>query len=173
MFGLEAAKILADVAQVNRMAEHYFASSYVRMPILSKARFFRELPRLFANPQADFILLCLSINLLMQRPNLARHIETMQSSLYVSVKTYLASLEATNYITLNSVQAMVLVTFYEMGHAIYPAASASIASCARLAHFLGLNRKDFQSREHENDVAIRATAEEEKRTWWAIMNLDR
>ena len=173
MFSLEATKILGDSSKVNLMAEHYFASSYIRMPILSKARFFRELPHLFTQPQADFILLCLSIYLLMHPPNLARQVETMQSSLYVKVKTYIAILEAANYVTLRSLQARVLVTFYEMGHAIYPAASASIAACARSAHYLGLNQKDFQSHEHQSDQKIQAAAEEEKRTWWAIMNLDR
>jgi hypothetical protein len=97
----------------------------------------------------------------------------MQSSEYIAIKTHVALLEAANYVTLNSVQARILIAFYEMGHAIYPAASLSVASCARSAHYLGLNRKHFQSREHESDQEIRTIGEEEKRTWWAILNLDR
>ena len=173
MFSLEAAKLLGTLTEVELMAEHYFASSYIRMPLLSKERFFQDLPSLFSTPRADVILLCLSIHLLMRFPDRARQVETMQSSLYVTLKTYVAMLEAANYVTLRFVQARILVTFYEMGHAIYPVASASVAACARSAQYLRLNRKDFQGREHESRQHIRTAAEEEKRTWWAVLNLDR
>jgi len=69
------------------------------------------------------------------------------------------------------VQARLLVSLYEMGHGIHPAASISIGACARTARALGLNKKLFQRA--QGDHASRLRAEEEKRVWWALLNLDR
>jgi hypothetical protein len=93
----------------------------------------------------------------------------MQSSLYITVKSVISLLESTNFLSLELVQCRLLVAFYEIGHGISPAASISIAAGARTARALGLNkqwvRPDFGG--HTID------AEEERRVWWAVFNLDR
>jgi len=94
----------------------------------------------------------------------------MQSSLYVNVKSKISLLESTNYLSLMAIQARLLVTFYEMGYGITPAASISISACASSARAFGLNKKTFQNAATE-DAQFRA--EEEKRVWWAVIILDR
>jgi hypothetical protein len=63
---------------------------------------------------------------------------------------------------------MLLIVLYEAGHGIYPAASISMASCARVARNLGLHKiRSKPLSENGDDLG------EKRRTWWAIHNLDR
>ena len=155
--------------ETHRIANKYFDTIYQRWPIVSKARFLERLPYLFFKPRADFTLLCLSIHLLLQYPT--PNDLSMQSSLYVTIKNAISLLESTSFLTLEVVQARLLVTFYEVGHGIEPGASISIAAAAKTARMLGLNKKQFQQR--KADPAAKIVAEEEKRVWWAAVNLDR
>lgn len=171
----EAATILGEVVEVEATAQQFFATTFIRFPILSKSRFFEHLPYIYSKPHADFILLCLSVKLIMQKPaGAALATESMQSTLYVTTKRLIASLEAATCVSLQFVQARALVCFYEFGHAIYPAASSSIAACAKTARCLGLDETISPQQDPRLDVReVDSTAEENKRTWWAILNLDR
>jgi hypothetical protein len=60
------------------------------------------------------------------------------SSLYSNAKTFLAHFEASGYVSLLVLQAMVFVAAYEYGHAIYPAAWLTVGACSRYAEMLGL-----------------------------------
>lgn len=151
------------------MAGRYFEANYHRMPMISKAYFYERLPFVFAKPKADFVVLCLGIHLITQFP--APQMLSMQSSLYVLVKNTISLLESTGFLSLEVVQARLLVSFYEMGHGLHPTASISIGACARTARALGLNKKSFQRMEGDHTARLRA--EEEKRAWWAVINLDR
>lgn len=84
---------------------------------------------------------------------------------YLVAKSSIGFLEAAGFDTLDAIQSRLLLALYEIGHGIYPAASVSIGSCARLARNLGLSRDSWRSQ--DTDV------EERKRTWWAVHNLDR
>ena len=150
------------------MAGKYFETNYQRMPIISKAYFYERLPFVFAKPKGDFLVLCLGIHLITQFPT--PPILSMQSSLYILVKNSISLLESTGFLSLEVVQARLLVSFYEMGHGIHPTASISIGACARTARALGLNKKAFQMTEGDHTARLRA--EEEKRVWWAVINLD-
>lgn len=172
----EAISILGEVSEVESLAHRYFSTCHRRLPILSKERFLLSLPFIYSRPRADYILLCLSVSLVLQQPkdHSGQQKDSMQSSLYVTTKCLIASLEAANYVSLDFVQARVLVCWYELGHGIYPAALASIASCASISRALGLECKAVQApiRQgyHSSDLPA---AEEEKRVRWAIINLDR
>jgi hypothetical protein len=41
------------------VVSRYFATTYTRMPILSRARFYDRLPSVYSAPSADFLTLCL------------------------------------------------------------------------------------------------------------------
>jgi hypothetical protein len=123
----------------------------------------------YTNPKADFSLLCLCIYLAVQAP--PNHGQNVQSSTYAKIKTHISLLEACGSLSLDFVQARLLLAIFEMGHGLYPAASISVGSCARTARALGLNKKRFCP-SLLNELA-RQRAEEEKRTWWEILVLDR
>jgi hypothetical protein len=171
----EAHNILGDLPEMERFATQFFRGVYNRMPFLSERRFRAHLPYLYAKPKADYILLCLSISLILQKPkNVGFDDGTMQSSLYVTIKCLISSLEAANHSSLDFLQARLLVCHYELGHGIYPAAVVSVSSCAASARVLGFEKKHFQDRGHDvSNVARTHAAEEEKRTWWTIINVDR
>lgn len=167
----EAAAIFGELEEVEATAEQFFATTFKRFPVLSKSRFYERLPYIYTKPHADFILLCLSIRLAMQMPTPAT--ESMQSSLYITAKSLIASLEAANCVSLLFIQARVLVCFYEFGHAIYPAASSSLAACAKIARSVKLDVTISPRRDLEEVPEIDSAREENRRTWWAIVNLDR
>jgi hypothetical protein len=122
------------------------------------------------NPRADFSLLCLLNYLVVQY--LPKYEQNVQSSVYATIKGHISLLEATDSLSLEFVQARLLLCLFEMDHGLYPAASISIGACARSARALGLQNKWNQITVYLDDCA-RQRAEEEKRVWWEIVNLDR
>jgi hypothetical protein len=67
-------------------------------------------------------------------------------------------------------QAGLLLSLYELGHAIYPSAYLSIGACARYAYALGIN-KDANTQ--VSKVLTLVELEENRRVWWGIVILDR
>ncbi|KAH7304841.1 hypothetical protein BKA65DRAFT_602133 [Rhexocercosporidium sp. MPI-PUGE-AT-0058] len=136
----EVSKILGTYDDIHSKATKYFATIGQRMPIVSKVRFFERLPSIFSNPQADFLVVCLAMNLILQYPIPGD--QSMQSSSYVVVKSFISVLESTSFLSLDVVQARLLVTFYELGHGIQGGASLSIAGAASSARFICLCNGD-------------------------------
>jgi hypothetical protein len=166
----ELLKILAPepVVKAGQVAEQFFCSLWKRCPIIPQKAFWDRLPGLSPAMPADFTTLCLCMQLILQRPS--AQATSMQTSLYINIKRILSLLEATGYQSLESVQCRVIVAFYEMGHAIYPAASISIAAAARLARTAGVYSKvDTQI---GRGTAL-VEAEARRRLWWAVANIDR
>jgi len=95
---------------------------------------------------------------------------SVQSPLYVAVKNFINLLELSNDLSIDLAHCRVLVTFYEMGHGLHTAAYISIAASARTARALGLHRRIRHDVRVESD---KLTLEEERRTWWAILIMDR
>ncbi|KAH6663510.1 hypothetical protein B0J14DRAFT_257906 [Halenospora varia] len=169
MISEEASRILGSVHDVHLLATSFFETVWKRLPIICQFGFFKRLPGLYIKPNADLLMLCTAFHLVMQRPSESSR--SMQSSLYVTVKSCMSLLESAGILTLESIQARVFICLYEMGHGIHPAASISIGACARSARAMGLHEKSFQY--PQQTLQKRARAESEKRTWWAIIILDR
>jgi hypothetical protein len=165
----EAIKFLETLDKAQWMATAYFTTIHLRIPIVSRLRFFERLPSLFTGSRADFTALCLCVFLVQQSPSQKEL--SMHSSLYVTSKGIISLLESTGYQSLEVIQCRILLSFYEMGHGIYPAALISIGACAKAARALGLNRKTFQPEGSEEPARIEL--EEQKRAWWGVVVLDR
>ncbi|KAL7952934.1 hypothetical protein V8C34DRAFT_318610 [Trichoderma compactum] len=164
----EALQILGSLDKMNEIAAQFFVGTHQRMSILSKSRFYKSLQTINAEPKADFLTLCLCIYLIEQIP--LHQPMGMQSTSYVIIKSLLGMLEAIEQISLDIAQARTLVTSYEIGHGLHTAACISVAACAKTARALGLHKQMCRNSNHGIDGVI---AEEEKRTWRAIMNMDR
>jgi hypothetical protein len=168
----QACSVLGDVQQVGDFASSYFSGIHLRVPILSQRQYLEQLANLYTQPSATFTLLCLCIQILVQRPDgadlVANYAQTMQSSTYMMVKSFLGVLQSLATPTLELVQAMVLTVLYEVGHGMFPAASMSLATCARLATFMGLSKKGSII-----GVADQLLIEQRRRVWWTILILDR
>ncbi len=88
----------------------------------------------------DLALLFLCMKLIISRPQ--DGIESSQHPIYVSAKRFIALLEATGTATLLMLQANILVTWYEYGQAIYPAAMTA-GWCTRYGNMLGISGNKY------------------------------
>ena len=99
-------------------------------------------------------------------------IQKIQSTLYQTTKSFLASVEYHNAYSIHVIQAALLLAAYELGNSIYPAAYLTIGYCARLGHAMGLH-----SRKSPIQMLPRCNTwteqEERRRVWWAVVVLDR
>jgi histone H3/H4 len=166
----QLSKILGlNLETIQETVTTFFNTINVKIPIISRKRFLDRLAGGVDEAPADFSALCLCIRLVLQHP--PQEAQSMQSSLYVIVKNIISLLASTSYyLSLDQIQCRLLVTFYEIGHGISPAASISIGACARMARALGLHKK---WRQPISNALGNAVAEEERRVWWAVFNLDR
>ncbi|KAK3336626.1 hypothetical protein B0T19DRAFT_44974 [Cercophora scortea] len=153
---------------VQAATNHYFDSVHRWFPIISRKRMTLGIALWEGGP--DLAMLFLAMKLVSWSP--VAGISTADSGIYVAAKRFLAQLESGGTVSLLHLQAMVLVTLYEVGHGIYPAAWMSVAMCARYADLIGLPSFK-ESSLMLGSVATWTEAEERRRVWWAIYILDR
>ncbi|KAF2727129.1 hypothetical protein EJ04DRAFT_506226 [Polyplosphaeria fusca] len=149
---------------ISAVSNTYFSDAHPRLPIVSPVRFRERLVGISPASAADFAALGLAMKVVLQAP--VEHVESMQTELYVMIKSVVSLLEATGYHSLETVQCMVLVAYYEFGHGLVANAALTVGSCARLARVIGLHKDGGSGGD-------RAIEEERRRTWWAVVGLDR
>jgi hypothetical protein len=161
-------RVFGSLSSIATISREFFIGTHQRIPAISKLRFEENLLSLTTRPRADFAALCLTILLIQQIP--IGKVTNMQSSLYFMVKNLITLLETKSDPCLDIAHCRVLVTFYEVGHGLHREAYVSLAGCARAARGLGLHKKPWRNLDADSD---RLALEEEKRTWWAIVIIDR
>ncbi len=135
----------------------------------------------------DLALLFLCMKLIISRPQ--DGLESSQNPIYISAKRFIAVMEAAGTASLLVLQANVLVTWYEYGQAIYPAAYMSAGWCIRYANMLGINGNPEAPQLLGAVVSVLAILsilllltsiqdtwleqEERRRTWWGVLLADR
>lgn len=160
--------LLGDVDDVRATACKFFEHIHSWMPFISKKRFYDlYLPSSFQS-RSDVVLLLLSLKLITTLP--PTNPRNPRTSLYHAVKHFHLEVEGSSTFSLLVLQAAVLLALYELGHAIYPAAFLTVGICTRYAHALGINCSgSLQTR----SVLTLVEVEERRKTWWAIVILDR
>lgn len=169
------------------MIEHYFATGmrflqialrcttdnitvHTYLPVVSKIRLYQHLANPMHEPGSDMALLFLAMRLACSEISDGM---PPQTQLYIDVKSFYTFVESQNGFTIQLIQAGQLISLYEMGHAIYPAAYLTVGNCARVGHAMGLHAalKDTPQ------VLPRPTTwtehEERRRVWWGVVILDR
>ena len=162
--------LLGDMDDVRSFTCKYFNHIHSWMPFISKKRFHDlHLPSPFQS-RPDIVLLLLALKLITTLPPSSPQ-RNPRTPLYHAVKHFHLEVEgSSSVLSLPVLQAAVLVALYEIGHAIYPAAFLSVGGCARYAHALGINCSGvLQTRR----VLTLVEVEEKRKTWWAIVILDR
>jgi hypothetical protein len=115
-------------------------------------------------------LLLLCMKMLVWKPGRASEARQPRTLEYGLAKSQVAAAESTGAMSLQLLQAMILLTVYEYSHAIYPAAYLGVATCARYATALGLHQqRGGNEARYETDLDAR---EEKRRVWWSIVILD-
>ena len=95
-----------------------------------------------------------------------------QTPFYAQAKRLYSLVESSGMMSLHLLQSSILIAVYEVGHGIHPPAYLSAGNAARLGIVMGLH-----DRSNATQMFKRAETwtlrEEERRTWWAALVLDR
>ena len=164
----EIAALLGSRSDIDTVKTRYFQSAHTWMPVISKLRLDRLTDRMGGTIRANVALLLLCMKLLEEVPQ--EH-QSGLSPLYLTAKQFLGDLQLRGLLDTRILQAGLLLSVYELGHAIYPAAFMTISYCARGGIALGLHNKSAPQ------MAGRPRSwtdwEERLRVWWMIVILDR
>ncbi|KIM97257.1 hypothetical protein OIDMADRAFT_105644 [Oidiodendron maius Zn] len=164
-----APELQSFVRNKSNMRDHatsYFTKIHPWIPFISKRVFYEGVLSSFMPTPAEHVLLLAAVKLVTTSPTT----QDARSMIYKHIKAMFTELEVIGQLTLKTLQALTLLALYELGHAVYPAAYLTIGLCARYGIALGLDetvRGIMQSSWNMIDL------EEKRRTWWAIVILDR
>ncbi|KAF2111959.1 putative fungal-specific transcription factor [Lophiotrema nucula] len=160
-------QLLGDADEIRPFVDGFFGNIHPWMPFVSKKRVYGLYLRPSRQSQPDTVLLLLALKLLTTRPPDPR---SPRTALYYAVKHYYLDVENSNTFSVPVLQAGIVLSLYEVLHAIYPAAFLSIGACARYSHALGIN---VSTHLNTKKVLTLVEVEERRRAWWAIVILDR
>ncbi|KAI9045456.1 fungal specific transcription factor domain-containing protein [Aspergillus affinis] len=161
-------RLLGDMNEVRGIAARFFEHIHRWMPFISKIRFYELHLQPTFSSQSNVVLLLLSLKLITTIP--PAESQSPRSALYSTVKHFQLEVEASGALSIQVLQAGVLISLYELGHGIYPAAFLTIGACARYAYALGIS---VSRTVYTKKVLALVEAEERRRVWWAIVILDR
>ena len=158
--------LIGPDSEIRLMAVKFFETIHTYFPIISKQRFYSTLMNPLSQPRADVALLVLCMRL----TTLPRSKDPMViTPEYMAAKRFYAAVEGAGTCSTQVLQSGILIAFYEFGHAIYPAAYLSVGTCARYGVSFGMNVDAYSESGGLNWIEV----EEKKRTWWAVLILDR
>jgi Fungal specific transcription factor domain len=167
---LSVVSLIGDTTAIRLVASQYFESIHIWLPFISKIRFYKNVLNPLSQLRADVALLVLCMKLITESPSQHEATDDPQTRAYLTAKRFLLDLELTGILTLQVSQACILLTLYELGHAIYPSAYISIGTCARYVMALSINGKKGP---YTTDASVWMKQEEQRRTWWAVVIFDR
>lgn len=154
-----------DLSDIKQSIEIYFRDIHPWTPFLSKRVTLNQVLSPLGGNRLDHSILLTAIKLIVTNPG-----NNARSAAYYKMKTALLDAELKGLFTLRLLQALVIVALYELGHAIHPSAYITVGSCAKFGIALGVNRAiDPDDSAWSNSI----DSEEERRTWWTIILLDR
>lgn len=100
--------------------------------MISRKRLYQNLTNPNTGPSADLALLFLSMKMMIQIPPEGE--SPAHSLLYTAAKRFMAIVEASAICSVQLIQSAVLITAYEVGHGIYPAAYLSSGHVSPLVY---------------------------------------
>lgn len=166
----DVSSTLGSIIDVRDTVERYFENVHLWLPIVSKKRMQLTLENPSLDVPADLALLLLTMKLIIHGNHASP--QDAQSPLYWLTKFQLTIVESGGLITLQLLQAILLITAYELGHAVYPAAYLSSGHAVRLGTLMGLHDRQNAPQILRKSGAW-AEVEEIKRCWWAALLFDR
>jgi hypothetical protein len=159
---------LGNLGSIREVAAKYFEEIHSWMPFLARKHLCRHLLNPLSPLQTDTALLIVAMQLISLFP--VDSATDPRIPMYLAAKRCYAEAEMAGAITVPYLQAAVLLLIYEYGHAIYPAAFFSVASCARCAVILAIDQEESIRK----DTSLTwIEIEERRRLWWAILIMDR
>jgi hypothetical protein len=163
------ADLIGHITEIRTVASTFFGTVHAFLPIISKKNFFDILLNPFLEQRADVAFLCLSMKVIVWAPSACDN-DPMTAD-YLGAKQYISELENAGVFTIPMLQGRLLMSMYELGHGIYPAAYISIGVCAAHGIALGLDQKS--SVEDGGRRLTWVEQEERRRLWWAVIIMER
>lgn len=164
--------IVGDGLQLQAAAASYFRTIHTWFPIMSETCYNIRLSNVrvqMATAPSDLSILTLCMALVCKEP-VGEELPLSTRSMYASLKSFVALLEAMGTNSLEMLQGRLLLTIFEIGHAMYPAAYVSTAANVRTAISLGINAPCDDPRKVFWDPQ---KAEEAQQIWRGIAITDR
>lgn len=162
---------LLDFTQEPRLiARVYFERIHSFFPFISNKNFYEHFPPAYAppNPISTILIACMKLVSWSPRDD---PIKDPKSPSYFAIKRTLVETDIAGVWSLQLLQATILLSLYELGHAIYPAAYITIGACIRYALALGIN--ESLTMNFNSPGVMPLEQEEKRRAWWAVLVLDR
>lgn len=157
---------------VDDISARYFRGIHRWLPVISKYRFFDRLMNSCSPATADFSLLLLSMSLITSQSGRDPYFSAGdQETLYLTTKMLFAHAQACIAISVDLIQASLLIATYEYGHGLTDAAYISIGTCARMAAVADL--LTTQTHQIPSDDQSWFKREEEKNLWWGLLICER
>jgi hypothetical protein len=156
---------------VQSIAEQYFLVIHRWLAFISRKTFFTYLVNPLAQRRTEQALLVLSMKISQVLPE-----EADFDATYRVAKRFHNDVESSGVLSIQVLQANLLIALYEIGHAIYPAAYLTIGQCARYGLALGIDKLGRFSPTDEPCITGSRSwneVEEGRRVWWTILELDR
>lgn len=162
--------VCPTITIIQRILGSYFTTTHEWLPIVSMERMHQDLCLPLSNTSPDLALLYLCMRLVGER--LPQALQNPQTSFYLSVKEYHSVVESAGLLSVNLVQAGILLAVYEFGHAIFPAAYITIGRCAKVGQAMGIHH-GASPLQMLGSPSSWSEMEERNRVWWAVLLLDR
>ncbi|KAF2715246.1 hypothetical protein K504DRAFT_497121 [Pleomassaria siparia CBS 279.74] len=150
--------------------DSYFSSIDTWFPFISRKRLERGIQASTPTeiPGLSLVFLCMRLITDVPHPNTPAN----TSVLYSAARSYLDTVEEVSPVSLHVLQAFVLISLYETSHAISPAAYLTIGRAARLGVLMGIHDRKNCTLLFKGPKTW-TYEEEERRTWWAVLILER
>jgi hypothetical protein len=161
----EVLRIIVDNGTtIPTLFSEYFRTIGTWLPTIASERSLYK--RLQSEPSSEVALLLLSIFLAVQIPDRNNANNGFpQTTIYFAAKSLLSALTGAGALSLDVVQASVMILMYEAGQGMLDQARISAALCSQMGMRL-LPKQGYQQ------TGIADGTDEEK-LWWCIMMLDR
>jgi Fungal specific transcription factor domain len=158
----------SDIASV---CERCFTVTGKWLPIIDRIEVLVRLPYLRATPSASFSTLVLCMCLYSQSSSNPLDRSSRVEPLYFTAKCFHSILQSTGRISLEVLQAGLLIAIFEYNQGLHAASALTIGICSRMGYSLGLHKTLKQ--EFVADSRSQKEIEEARRTWWAVFILER
>ncbi|KAH7244553.1 uncharacterized protein BKA55DRAFT_86070 [Fusarium redolens] len=172
----EQQRRFAATGTFDSLIDHYETTIHQWLPMLSIKRLRQDAKALGdLNQGVVDVLVFLALEALVSQSCITADKHTIlpqNNPSYLKAKHYSFIAESGGTINIRLIQTIALVALYELGHRIYPAAYLTIGQAVRLTTMVGLHsQKDAKQLFIEPETWT--LCEEQRRTWWAIVMLDR
>ncbi|KAM0249523.1 hypothetical protein ACHAQJ_009029 [Trichoderma viride] len=157
-------------AEQDSYVSAFFNGVHRWLPVLDEERFRARLLR--KTPEelpADVALLLLCMRLVASIPSESSR-KGARTDIHLACKQGFLNLEMAGVLSVEGLEAGLLISLYEINHAIYPSAFLSVGACTRYGQALGLGGPNTLKLRHPYN---RSELEESRRLWLAVVLLDR